>query len=114
MLGEHAVAFRDEFLETSADAALNEVEFVFAFAGNFREKGLERLLKQKSLRACVIAGYIRQELRQLFRDDQVEQICRVPQTAGVVRVGFHQKKAAVQNVAETIRHTCDEQFQERR
>jgi hypothetical protein len=32
MLGEHRVAFGDEFLETSADAAFDEVEFVFAFA----------------------------------------------------------------------------------
>jgi len=43
MFGEHVVASGDEFFEAGADATLNEVEFVFALASNFREKRLQRL-----------------------------------------------------------------------
>ena len=36
VLREHRVALGDEFLETRADAAFDQIEFVFALAGNFR------------------------------------------------------------------------------
>ena len=58
MFGEHGVAFGDEFLKASADAALNEIEFMFALAHNFREKRLKRLFNQESPCARILARHV--------------------------------------------------------
>jgi hypothetical protein len=112
MLGEHRVAFGDEFLKAGAHTPLNEVEFVAALARHFRQERLQRLFKEESLRPGVLAGHGRGQLLLLVRHNQVQQVTGITESAGAIGVGFGEEQAAMQNDAGAIGHTADKQFQQ--